>query len=74
MHVDPNPSAQPVTRFEALVALGETAAARTALRDVHARIERIAATLDDPDDRAAYLGNIEANARTLALAREWGEA
>jgi len=59
-----------LTRAEALAALGRTDDARAAFRQARERVLRIAASLD-AGDRASYLTNVEANVRTLALAKEW---
>jgi len=56
---------------EARHALGQVDAARSLVRGSRERILRLAATIDDPAVRASYLGNVEANARTLERAREW---
>jgi predicted Ser/Thr protein kinase len=58
-------------RAVALDALGQPDAARVALIEARDRILRIAAGFDEPAYRESYLTNVEANARTLALAREW---
>jgi tetratricopeptide (TPR) repeat protein len=58
-------------RAEALHALGKPDQARIAIRDARDRVLRMAATLADPASRARYLSDIDANVRTLALAREW---
>ena len=58
-------------RVEALQALGRADDAHAAVREARDRILVIAATLDDPELRSSYLTNVDANARTLKLAREW---
>jgi tetratricopeptide (TPR) repeat protein len=60
-----------VTRAEALHALGRMPDAHAAIREARERIVSIAATLEDPEMRTSYVTNIDSNARTLALAREW---
>jgi eukaryotic-like serine/threonine-protein kinase len=60
-----------LARAEALHALGRTPDARTAIREARDRILGVAATLEDAGLRTSYLMNIDANARTLALAKEW---
>lgn len=60
-----------LSRFEALLALGDRNAAREALRTARDRVLRIATSFDDPAERDTYLTRIEPNARTLTLAREW---
>ncbi len=59
-----------LVRARALQALGRKEDAHAAIREAYGRILGIAATLD-PDDRSSYLTNIDANAQTLTLAREW---
>ena len=59
-----------LARAVALFELGRPADANLAIREARDRILCIAATLDDPS-RLSYLTRIEANARTLDLAREW---
>jgi hypothetical protein len=59
-----------LTRAEALQVVGRIEDARVAVRVARDRVLRIAATLD-PEDRASYLYNVDANVRTLALAKEW---
>jgi hypothetical protein len=59
-----------VARAEALHALGRTSDAHAAIREARDRIRGIAATLE-PDDRTSWLTNVNSNARTLALAKEW---
>jgi serine/threonine protein kinase/tetratricopeptide (TPR) repeat protein len=59
-----------LARAEALHALGRTQDARGALREERDRVLRTAATLEE-DDRTSYLLNVDANVRTLALAKEW---
>jgi hypothetical protein len=59
-----------LARAEALYALGSSPDAFTAIRQARDRVLGIAATLE-PDDRTSYLTNVDANARTLALAKEW---
>jgi tetratricopeptide (TPR) repeat protein len=61
-----------LARTKALEALGRADDARAALREARGRVLRIAATLDTPD-RESYLTNVDANVRTLALAKEWLE-
>jgi tetratricopeptide (TPR) repeat protein len=61
-----------VLRAQALHVLGRIDDAKSAIREARDRILRIAATLDDfPELRESYLTNVEANANTLKLAREW---
>jgi hypothetical protein len=61
-----------LVRAEALRALGRTDDADVSIRDARDRVLRIAATLEgEPELRRSYLANIDANARTLELAREW---
>jgi hypothetical protein len=59
-------------RAEVLHASGQTDQARLAIQEARDRVHRIAATLDDPALRESYLANVDANARTLARASEWG--
>ncbi len=58
---------------EALLALGDRAGAREAIGRGLARIEAIAASIEDPDRRRAYLARPHANDRIVALARALGE-
>ena len=60
-----------LARAEALHALGQTPDAHAAIREARDRILRIAATLDELELRESYVTNVDANARTLKLAREW---
>jgi len=60
-----------LVRAEALHALGQRCDARAVVAEARERIERIAATLEDPELRSDYLTNIAANARTLQLAQIW---
>jgi hypothetical protein len=60
-----------LVRAQAMHALGKTDQARAAIRDARDRVLRLAATLDEPAVRARCLANIDANVRTLSLAREW---
>jgi eukaryotic-like serine/threonine-protein kinase len=60
-----------LARAEALHALGRREEARVAIGKARDRILRTAATLDDPELRESYVTNIDANERTLTLAREW---
>jgi tetratricopeptide (TPR) repeat protein len=62
-----------LARAEALDALGRTRDAHATIADARDRILRIAATLDDLRLRETYTTNIEANSRTLLLARDWLE-
>jgi hypothetical protein len=57
-----------LTRAEALLSLGRSAEARLVLVEARDRIVHIATALTDPDVRQAYLTNVIANQRTLALA------
>jgi eukaryotic-like serine/threonine-protein kinase len=59
-----------LARAEALQALGRTEDACTALLEARDQVLRIAAALE-VDDRPFYLANVEANVRTLTLAKEW---
>jgi hypothetical protein len=59
-----------VTHIEALLAKGEREAARGALGEAVARLERQAATIADAAARADYRTAVPPNARTFALARE----
>jgi hypothetical protein len=59
-----------LARAEALAATGRAAEAASALDEARDRVLRVASSLDDPALREAYLTRVEANARTLALARE----
>jgi hypothetical protein len=65
------PTLLALARAEALHALGRQEEATSVLRAARDRILDIANGLDDPEDRAAWLGNVHANIRTLALSREW---
>jgi tetratricopeptide (TPR) repeat protein len=60
-----------LARAEALHALGRWDDARAAIREARDRIQRIAATLDQPEQRESFITNVDANARTLKLAHEW---
>ena len=60
-----------LVRAEALHALGRAPEAHTAIREARDRILSTAATFDEPGLRTSYLTNIDANGRTLALAKEW---
>jgi hypothetical protein len=60
-----------LVRAEALEGLEKKDEARTTIRGARDRVMGIAATLEDPELRASYLTSIDANARTIALAREW---
>jgi hypothetical protein len=60
-----------LARAEALRAVGRSAEALAAIREARDRIRNVAATLDDAGQRESYLTNVDANARTLQLAREW---
>jgi tetratricopeptide (TPR) repeat protein len=57
-------------RAEAMHALGHIDAAHDLIRRARDRLERIAAPLEDPGQRAMFLA-FDRNARTLSLAREW---
>jgi eukaryotic-like serine/threonine-protein kinase len=61
-----------VARAEALNALGESEAARGVAAEAAARVRRIAETLGDAGIRESFLTNVEANARALALERQYG--
>ena len=52
------------------MALGRRDEATAAIRAARDRIVSTAGRLTDPEDRASWLG-VDANARTLALAKEW---
>jgi len=56
---------------EALHATGEIERARDAIRDARDAILARAARIGDPAYRQTFLENVRANARILALAREW---
>jgi hypothetical protein len=60
-----------LVRGEALQGLGRIQDAQAAIRDARDRILTLAATIEDADLRESYLTNVDANARTLKLAREW---
>jgi hypothetical protein len=60
-----------LARAEALHALGRTQDAQSAIRAARERVLSIAATIDDAKVRESYATNVDANARTLKLAREW---
>jgi tetratricopeptide (TPR) repeat protein len=68
-----NRSTRGLARAEALHAVGRTDDARRAIRDARDRILRIAAGLEDAALQHSFTTIIAANARTLALAREWLE-
>ncbi len=59
---------------EALWAAGAQAEARDAIGAARARVQAVAAAIDEPALRASYLGRIEENARTLELAARWLDA
>ena len=64
-----------LARAEALHALGRSADAQVAIREARDRIHAVAATLEDAALRESYVSRVDANARTIELAREWlGEA
>ncbi len=67
----PSESILHLVRAEALQVLGRTSDAHAAIREAKGRILTIAATFDDPELRESYVSNVDANARTLKLAREW---
>ena len=56
---------------EALHATGDHAAARDAIRKARDALLTRAATLDEPELRASFLGRVTENVRTLELAEEW---
>jgi hypothetical protein len=60
-----------LARAEAFHMLGRREVAYPAIREARDRILRVADTVEDPKLRHSYLTNIEANARTLRLAKEW---
>ena len=62
-----------VTAAEALAAAGDAAEARRVLSLAHADLLARAAGIADADLRRSFLEAVPENARTLALAREWGE-
>jgi hypothetical protein len=66
----PTESLLHLVRAEALHALGRTPDAHAAIREARDRVLGIGATLE-PDDRMSWLTNVNPNARTLALAKEW---
>lgn len=63
----------PVLLAEALHENGEVEAAREALREARAELLARADKIADPAFRTSFLENINAHARTLALARAWLE-
>jgi hypothetical protein len=60
-----------VEKAQSLRALGRPDEAGAAISEARERVLRVAATLGEPDLRQAFLVNVEANARTLALASQW---
>ena len=60
-----------VSRARALHALGRVAEAHTAIAHARDTILRIAGTIVRPELHESFLTNIDANALTLQLAREW---
>jgi tetratricopeptide (TPR) repeat protein len=61
-----------LTRAEALRCVCKTGDSNAAIRDARDRVLRIAATLErDPALRDSFLTRVDANGRTLSLAREW---
>jgi hypothetical protein len=56
---------------EALLGSGDLEGGRAALRDARDRILRIAGTLDESSERAAYLERVRTHVRTMELARAW---
>jgi hypothetical protein len=61
----------PLARAQALRAIGRTGDAQAAVREARDRILSIAATINDAKLRESYVTHVDANARTLKLAREW---
>jgi tetratricopeptide (TPR) repeat protein len=59
---------------EALAAAGEVEPARAALAAAHERLMARAARIANPDWRQSFLTRLLDNARTVRLAREWGQA
>ncbi|HEX3758029.1 MAG TPA: protein kinase [Kofleriaceae bacterium] len=57
---------------EALHATGAHDAARGAIARAQAYVHAVADRIADPDHRAGFLDHVPENARTLALARDWG--
>ncbi|MGO9836758.1 MAG: serine/threonine-protein kinase PknK [Polyangiaceae bacterium] len=60
-----------LARAEAFYALGRGHDAHAAMREARDYVLGVAATLDEPELRTSWLNNVDANARTLALAKEW---
>ena len=64
-----------LVRVEALLQLGDREPALAALREARDRVLRLAGSIGDLAVRDQYLTRVDANVRTLALAREvLGEA
>jgi eukaryotic-like serine/threonine-protein kinase len=63
-----------LTYAETLEALGERHDAHDAIRTARVRLLERAAMVQDPVWRERFLGSVEENARTLALAEQWGVA
>lgn len=59
-----------LVRAEALMALGRTAEARSAIVEANDEVLRTAAALAE-EDRKPYLESVHSNARTIKLAMEW---
>lgn len=59
---------------EVLHASGDEARARRAIGAAHARVLARAELMSSPTWRASFLGAVEENARTLALAEAWGSS
>jgi tetratricopeptide (TPR) repeat protein len=60
-------------RAEALHALGATDEAFAAIREARDGVLRVAALIEQPELRESYLTRVINNARTLDLARQWGQ-
>jgi tetratricopeptide (TPR) repeat protein len=62
-----------LARAEAIHALGDTARARAAIEAAHARVLRIAETVDGEAYRRSFLDRVPENARTAELCRAWAK-
>ena len=72
--IDEGESLVRLVHAEALSASGDFAGARRMIATARERLLERAAKISDPAWRASFLERVPENARTMALARAWGEA